>query len=271
MKRIDPNDPGFLLALAHVSIAAGERIMTHFGKVSGEMKADDSPVTIADREAEALITAELSQIAPAIQVIGEEACAEALPERLDDCFFLLDPLDGTKEFLNGRSDFTVNIALIIAGQAQAGVIYAPARETLYLSGAQSAFTAQCPNHQRVEQEGLHPIHMRAPNPSALTVVASRSHLSDETRDYLNTLPVAETMSAGSSLKFCLLAEGVADLYPRHGRTMEWDTAAGHAIVNSAGGQVCRFDGSPLTYGKLADGLANPYFVASARQNNKIKR
>lgn len=258
-------DPDFMLALAHIATRAGAQIMRHFGTASAELKSDDSPVTIADREAEALISQELAALTPDLQIIGEEACSIAMPDRLDDQFFLVDPLDGTKEFLNGRPDFTVNIGLIYENQPIAGVIFAPARQTLYLSGQRSAFTAQVKDFNQITSSDMHPIQMRQPDPAALVAIASRSHLSPETQDYLEQHAISDTMSAGSSLKFCVLAEGRADLYPRHGRTMEWDTAAGHAILNSAGGDVRRLDGTPFLYGKLKDGLANPYFIAGARQ------
>ncbi len=259
-------DLDFMLALANIAIGAGAQIMKHFGNATQELKADQSPVTIADREAEAFISQQLRIVAPEIQIIGEEACSVALPETLNRQFFLVDPLDGTKEFLNNRPDFTVNIGLIDNAHPIAGVIFAPARGSLYLSGADSAYSAQITAFAPVQKADLRAIHMRDTDPDALIVVASRSHLSPETHDYLDQLAVAETINAGSSLKFCLLAEGLADLYPRHGRTMEWDTAAGHAILNSAGGVVHGLDGQPLTYGKLDAGLANPYFIASARQS-----
>lgn len=263
-------DPEFLIALATLAVGAGEVIMTYYGRdIVAETKSDASPVTIADREAEAIITRGLQHIAPGVQVIGEEMCAEKMPSQLDDCFFLVDPLDGTREFIEGRSDFTVNIGLIYQSKPCAGVIYAPARQALYISGATSAHYVEPQPGTALMWEDFIAINCRPPAPAGLTVVASRSHKSPETEAYLANLEVADYISAGSSLKFCLLAAGKADLYPRHGRTMEWDTAAGHAILISAGGIVTDLQGQPLVYGKLSHGLDNPHFIAMARQIAEI--
>lgn len=263
-------DPDFLTELAHIAMRAGDVIMGHYGgDIAVSAKSDNSPVTAADREAEAIIIAGLEKAAPGVQIIGEEMCAAQLPSALDECFFLVDPLDGTREFIEGREDFTVNIALIFRSQPIAGVIYAPARRALYISGPSSAYYAQRTEETELSWEDLTPILCRDTRAEGLTVVASRSHTSPETEAFLATITVADYISAGSSLKFCLVAHGKADLYPRHGRTMEWDTAAGHAILQSAGGHVTDLEGAPLTYGKLERGLDNPYFIASARQIAKI--
>jgi 3'(2'), 5'-bisphosphate nucleotidase len=169
-------------------------------------------------------------------------------------FFIVDPLDGTKEFVKRRGDFTVNIALVEHGRPTRGVVYAPARGRLFFTEADG---------QTVEEEGARrPIHVAAPDPEALIVVASKSHRDKATDDYIAQYPVADSRSAGSSLKFCLVAAGEADLYPRLGRTMEWDTAAGQAVLLGAGGRVERLDRSEdLVYGK--PGFENPFFVAYA--------
>jgi 3'(2'), 5'-bisphosphate nucleotidase len=263
-------DPEFLIALATLAIDAGDVIMNYFGRdIVAETKSDASPVTIADREAEAIITSGLQRIAPGVQVIGEEMCAEQMPSRLDDCFFLVDPLDGTREFIEGRTDFTVNIGLIYQRKPYAGVIFAPAHQALYISGATSAHYVEPQSGTTLMWEDFTPISCRETMATGLTVVASRSHKSPETEAYLANLEVADHISAGSSLKFCLLAAGKADLYPRLGRTMEWDTAAGHAILQSAGGMVTDLEGQPLIYGKLDRGLDNPHFIAMARQIAEI--
>ena len=263
-------DPEFLIALATLAIDAGDVIMNYFGRdIVAETKSDASPVTIADREAEAIITSGLQRIAPGVQVIGEEMCAEQMPSRLDDCFFLVDPLDGTREFIEGRTDFTVNIGLIYQLKPYAGVIFAPAHQALYISGATSAHYVEPQSGTTLMWEDFTPISCRETMATGLTVVASRSHKSPETEAYLANLEVADHISAGSSLKFCLLAAGKADLYPRLGRTMEWDTAAGHAILQSAGGMVTDLEGQPLIYGKLDRGLDNPHFIAMARQIAEI--
>jgi 3'(2'), 5'-bisphosphate nucleotidase len=263
-------DPDFLIALAEVALRAGQVIMDYYGHdIVTETKSDASPVTVADREAEAIIVAGLERIAPGVQIIGEEMCAEHMPPEIDDCFFLVDPLDGTREFIEGRADFTVNIGLVYRGLPCAGVIFAPARQALYISGAASAhFIAPKPNTALVWDD-FTAINCRAPKPEGLTVVASRSHRTPETEAFLESIAIADYISAGSSLKFCLLAAGEADLYPRHGRTMEWDTAAGHAILLSAGGTVTDVAGEPLLYGKLERGLDNPHFIATARQIAEI--
>ncbi len=263
-------DRDFLIALAALAVRAGDVIMNYYGReIMAETKPDDSPVTAADREAEAVIAAGLERLAPGIQVIGEEMCAEQMPSKIDDCFFLVDPLDGTREFIEGRADFTVNIGLIYKGEACAGVIFAPARRALYISGDTSAHYIEPLPNTALAWQDFTAIRCRRPAPEGLTVVASRSHTSPETEAYLAKLKVGNYIAAGSSLKFCLLAAGKADLYPRHGRTMEWDTAAGHAILKSAGGMVTDLQGQALTYGKLHRGLDNPPFIATARQIEEI--
>jgi 3'(2'), 5'-bisphosphate nucleotidase len=258
----NPHDPNFTAILARLAIEAGACIMHHFeaGTVA-EQKADSSPVTAADRDAEKIIEMGLKAHYPDVQIIGEEACEHGVPDTLSSVFFLLDPLDGTKEFVSRRKDFTVNIGLIIDNQPVAGVVYAPAHKTLYLSGANSAFMAEFEITDSFDETKLRPINTRPTPSEGLTVIASKSHMSPETKEFVDTLMVHEMVSAGSSLKFCLLAAGEADIYPRHGRTMEWDTAAGHAILNSAGGSVCNLDGTEFKYGKLERGLDNPFFIA----------
>ena len=173
----------------------------------------------------------------------------------------MDPLDGTKEFIGRRGDFTVNIALVRAGTPTLGVVYAPAKGRLFAGDAtlRAAFAL---NREPTESEPemRDPIRVRVAPSNGLTAVASRSHRTPETDAYLARYPVAELVSVGSSLKFCLLAEGKADLYPRMGPTMEWDTAAGHAVLLAAGGAVIGPDGMPLRYGKPE--YRNPWFVAS---------
>jgi len=251
--------------LVGVAIEAGASILGVYARddFAQRAKVDGSPVTEADAAAEAIILARLAVIAPDVPVVAEEACSEGRMPATDRRFFLVDPLDGTKEFLNRNGDFTVNIALIEDGRPVLGVVYAPAHGEIY-AGREGA------GAQRAEvTDGAvgawRTISVRPP-PRALDVVASRSHLSEETRDFCARFPMAEMVSAGSSLKFCRVAAGDADLYPRLGRTMEWDTAAGDAVVRAAGGAVRTMDGRPLAYGKRdqaedAD-FANPWFVAS---------
>lgn len=228
---------------------------------SVQTKADESPVTIADQQAEAVILAGLANLDPGIPVVAEESVAAGRVPTVDartPHFWLVDPLDGTKEFINRNGEFTVNIALIEAGEPVLGVVLAPAlggrNGTLY-SGARGlgAF--------RRDAAGRSAILCRRVPQSGLAVVASRSHGDEQALDaFLAGRTVGSRVNAGSSLKLCLLAEGRADLYPRLGRTMEWDIAAGHAVLAAAGGSVTQLaDGQSLNYGKA--GFENPHFVA----------
>jgi 3'(2'), 5'-bisphosphate nucleotidase len=226
-------------------------------------KQDQSPVTAADHAAEAVILAHLAKAAPATPVVAEEQVAAGNIPASGAEFFLVDPVDGTKEFIQKRGDFTVNIALVRNGVPQLGVVYAPAKSQLFAGDAVAgkAFrSAQSPDD--ANQAPRTPMHTREPPANGLTVVASRSHRTPETDTWLAKIKVADLVSVGSSLKFCLLAAGEADLYPRLGPTMEWDTAAGHAVLVAAGGAVVNLDGSPFRYGK--PGFRNPHFIAMAR-------
>ena len=225
-------------------------------------KQDESPVTAADHAAEAIILARLAQASPDVPVVAEEQAAAGHIPQIGRTFFLVDPLDGTKEFIQRRGDFTVNIALVRDGVPELGVVYAPARGRLFAGDvrARAAFRSE-QSPDAGEQAARTPIRVRTPPPGGLTVVASRSHRTPETDAYLEQVKVAELVSVGSSLKFCLVAAGEADLYPRLGPTMEWDTAAGHAVLAAAGGTVVNVDGSPFRYGKA--GFRNPSFIATA--------
>ncbi len=251
-------------ALRRIALAAGEAIMAIYeGEIAVQYKDDRSPVTEADRHAENVILRELAHVAPDIPVISEEAAGAGHIPAIGRHFFLVDPLDGTKEFINRNGEFTVNIALIEDRAPRLGVVYAPAKSRMFFSnGPGQAFEQRVtPGRALAKAPPPHPIHARKPAADGLVVVASRSHRSPETDAYLKRFAVKSFVAAGSSLKFCLVAAAEADLYPRHGRTMEWDTAAGHAILRGAGGSVTQFDGAPFLYGKEEDGFANPYFVA----------
>jgi 3'(2'), 5'-bisphosphate nucleotidase len=219
------------------------------------LKSDDSPVTEADLAADALIRAGLADAFPDLPVVTEES-GESHALR-GERFVLVDPLDGTKEFLRRQGDFTVNIALIERGRPVRGVVFAPARGRLFQTAADGT------SHEAdLSGGGLRPLRVRVPDNAALVVVASKSHRDAATDAWIARYRVADSQSAGSSLKFCLVAAGEADLYPRLGRTMEWDTAAGQAVLEGAGGLVVRRDdGQPLTYGK--PGWENPHFLALA--------
>ena len=244
-----------------LALEAGAVIMKIYGEddFAVESKADESPVTKADKAADDLISAGLRAAFPDVALITEEQAATHADRA--ETFLIVDPLDGTKEFIQRRGDFTVNIAYVENGVPVRGVVYAPAKDRLFYTRADG---------QSVEELGATPGAMGEPSPIAvstpdvtgLRVVASKSHRDQATDDYIGKYSVADMKSAGSSLKFCLVATGEADLYPRLGRTMEWDTAAGHAVLLGAGGRVVRFDDqTPLAYGK--DGYANPFFIAYA--------
>ena len=236
--------------------------------VAVEAKADASPVTEADRQAEAILLAALAVAAPGIPVVAEEAWAAGKSGAIGERFFLVDPLDGTREFINKRDEFTVNVALIEAGRPVFGIVYAPAIDQLYATlGPEAAAEARiAPRRGAIDPAGVAwtPIRSRVPDPKALVAVASRSHSTPETEAMLARYPIAARRNAGSSLKFCLIARGEADFYPRLAPTREWDTAAGHAVLAAAGGIVTDVAGSALTYGKAAAGFLNPSFLAWGR-------
>ena len=263
----DPHAPAFMTAMCQMALDAGALIMQHYKDgVAEEKKADKSPVTQADRDAEILLTARLGQLAPGVQIIGEEACSDALPSSMEAVFFLLDPLDGTRDFVAKRDNFTVNIGLIAGHSPIAGVIYVPVHEKLYFSGTDSAFRLNIAPDGALDISAATPLHTNSIDPTGLKIIASRSHRDEKTEDIINRLYVKKTIAAASSYKFCMVAEGTADFYPRFGRTMEWDTAAGQAILEAAGGVVTTEDGAPFTYGKLERGLDNPSFIAAAADN-----
>ena len=253
-------------ALVPPVLAAGAIEMRHYRSgVTVESKADQSPVTIADREAEAVLVAALTAAMPTIPIIAEEAVAAGRMPAIGPEFLLVDPLDGTREFIEQRGEFTVNIALVQQGVPVFGIVYAPATEELYVTLApdRAVMTKVAPREGPVSigDLDLAPIRTRRPDPSALVALASRSHSNAETETFLGRYRIAQRTNAGSSLKFCAIARGDADIYPRLGPTMEWDTAAGHAVLLAAGGAVTTLDGAPLRYGNTATGLRNPHFVA----------
>jgi 3'(2'), 5'-bisphosphate nucleotidase len=242
--------------MRRLALQAGDVIMQFYRDgFEVEAKSDDSPVTEADRAADALISEGLRAAFPDVPLVTEE---QAVTHGQSVASFLIvDPLDGTKEFVRRRGDFTVNIAFVENGLPIRGVVYAPARGRLFLTNDDGAAWEE-PSGDAPPRR----IAVAEPDNQALRVVASQSHRDAATDDYIRRYAVAETRSAGSSLKFCLVASGEADLYPRLGPTMEWDTAAGHAVLAAAGGRVERLDRlQPLTYGKA--GFRNPRFIAYA--------
>jgi 3'(2'), 5'-bisphosphate nucleotidase len=244
-----------LTQLVSLALAAGGEIMRIYATdFATRAKTDKSPVTDADELAEKVILAGLD---PAIPVLAEESAAAGKIPTLGNRFFLVDPLDGTKEFLSRNGEFTVNIALVEGKTPVAGVVYAPALDEIFVGergkGALRATASKL---------NWSPIKTRPRPTDGLTVVASRSHRDADTDAFLQTQTVKELVSAGSSLKFCRVAEGKADLYPRFGRTMEWDTGAGQAVLEAAGGRVVTTDNQPLVYNKAERGFDNPAFIAS---------
>jgi 3'(2'), 5'-bisphosphate nucleotidase len=245
-----------------LALEAGDKIMEIYDADDFEVKvkSDASPVTAADEAADAMISAGLRAAFPDIALITEEQAASH--DLKAGTFLIVDPLDGTKEFINRRGDFTVNIALVEDGVPTRGVVYAPARSRMFFTRADGASVEETGPFETQPMGDLRDIRVAQSDNSALMVVASKSHRDQATDDYIAKYAVKDMKSAGSSLKFCLVATGEADIYPRVGRTMEWDTAAGHAVLLGAGGRVVRFDDhAPLIYGK--EGYANPFFIAYA--------
>ena len=242
--------------LRQLALEAGDRILEVYNgpDFAVRAKGDASPVTEADEAADALISAGLRAAFPDLPLITEEqADSHALQAAT---FLIVDPLDGTKEFVQRRGDFTVNIAYVENGVPVRGVVYAPAQGRLFYTLADGTSV------EELADGSQRPLRVATPDNAALMVVASKSHRDAATDEYINRYAVKDSRSAGSSLKFCLVATGEADLYPRLGRTMEWDTAAGDAVLRGAGGICVRFDDhTPLTYGK--PGWDNPHFIAHA--------
>jgi 3'(2'), 5'-bisphosphate nucleotidase len=256
------SDRRLLEAMIEAALEAGRAANRIYqGAFAVATKADDSPVTAADQVAEDIILRHLATHAPDIAVVAEEQCAAGHVPVVAEEFFLVDPLDGTKEFVRKRGEFTVNIALIRDAAPALGVVYAPATGQLFAADVAAANAGRAmldPENPRAAL--LQPIRVRAVPAAGLTAVASRSHRTAQTDAYLSGYAIAQIVAVGSSLKFCLLAAGEADLYPRLGPTMEWDTAAGHAVLSAAGGRVVGPDAQPLRYGKPQ--FRNSWFVAS---------
>lgn len=254
-----PHDLSPLLEpLEDLARRAGEVIMEIYrSDFAVRGKTDSSPVTEADERAEAVILPGLAQLAPGVPVVAEESVAAGrIPEIGSGPFWLVDPLDGTKEFIKKNGEFTVNIGLIRDGVPVLGVVLAPARGELWSGTGTTAF--------KEDSRGRRPIACRPVPASGAVAMTSRSHRNPEAMDkWLERHPGATLDFAGSSLKFCLVAEGAADLYPRFGPTCEWDIAAASAVLLAAGGSVATFDGAPLAYGK-APKFLNPDFIAMGR-------
>ena len=246
--------------MRRLALEAGDRILAVYARPDFEVRAkgDASPVTEADEAADKAISDGLRAAFPKVPLITEEqAASHAQTART---FLIVDPLDGTKEFVQRRDDFTVNIAYVQDGRPTHGVVYAPAKGRLFYTLADGTAIEETGAFDKTSPGSFRELRVSRPDNAALMVVASKSHRDQATDDYICRYAVRDMTAAGSSLKFCLVATGEADLYPRLGRTMEWDTAAGDAVLRGAGGRVVRLDDHrPLDYGKR--GWSNPFFVA----------
>jgi 3'(2'), 5'-bisphosphate nucleotidase len=247
---------------AQIALAAGPAIMAVYsGECAVRSKHDQSPVTLADEHAEAIILGILAERASPIPVIAEESAArDGAVATHSGAFILVDPLDGTREFIARNGEFTVNIALVRDSRVVAGAVYAPALDKLWFGGERAFFCVARPGADLPPPSQWRAIRVRRA-PAGLTALASRSHCDPATETFLAGLAVAERRSAGSSLKFCAIAEGEADVYPRFAPTMEWDTAAGEAVLRAAGGVVRAVEGGRLLYAKTESGLRNGGFIA----------
>lgn len=230
------------------------------GLIDVRSKGDASPVCDADERIEAFLLAALPEVAPGLPLVAEEAAARGDAVATARAFLLVDPIDGTREFIAHGEEFTINVALVVDGAPRAGAVYAPALRRLWFAGA-SAFSALVePGAELPPPSEWRPLRTRPRRPEGLVALVSRSHLKDESV-FLVRLPIRETRPAASSIKFCLIAEGEGDVYPRFGETMEWDTAAGDAILRAAGGIVVDPTNAPLVYGKADSGYRNGPFIA----------
>ncbi|MEM9371165.1 MAG: 3'(2'),5'-bisphosphate nucleotidase CysQ [Pseudomonadota bacterium] len=246
-----------------LALEAGRAVMAVYAQpdFDSRAKSDNSPVTEADLAADKLIGQGLRAAFPEIPIVTEEE-ASSHEQTGMPLFFLVDPLDGTKEFIQRRGDFTINIALIRNGVPIAGVVYAPAKGRLFRTNSGGAVQEKVAPDCAPIDGTVRPMTVNSPDNGNLIVVASKSHRDQATDDFIARFKVADFKAAGSSLKFCLVASGEADFYPRLGRTMEWDTAAGHAVLLASGGRVLRYDDhTDLAYGK--SGYENPFFLALA--------
>lgn len=248
---------------ATLVVAAGALAMEALARpeIASRLKSDSSPVSEADERIEDYLLAELATALPGVPVIAEEAAARGETAAHGDAFLLIDPIDGTREFIARSPEFSVNLGLVVDGAPIVGAIFAPVPGRVWLAGAQGHVCSVAPGATLPHSQDWGALHARRRPSQGLTALVSKSHLQKETLDFLAGLPVAARVPMGSSIKFCHIAEGAADVYPRFGRTMEWDTAAGDAILRAAGGAVLDLSGAPLLYGKAAEHYRNGPFVA----------
>jgi 3'(2'), 5'-bisphosphate nucleotidase len=250
------NDSQLLIEVLEIAREAGRIILGHFhSDHKAETKSDESPLTIADLESNSYIRSKLAELTPSIPIISEESIANTYDERATwDSFWLIDPLDGTKEFIKKSGHFTVNIALVTHGMPTLGVIEVPYFDEVYYASNNEAYYLSRSNGGEPTR-----LHVRTLEPNNVAIVASRDHCGPAVKALCDRMPDATLKSIGSSLKFCLVAAGLADIYLRDVPTMEWDTAAAHAILRAAGGDIYTLDGGVLTYNK--ESLRNPHILS----------
>ena len=257
-------DDRLLDELTTVVSAAGAAILaTRSGSLDTRTKPDLTPVTACDHAAEAVILEALARLLPGMCIVSEEAAGRACPDRLPDSFVLVDPLDGTRELVAGRDEFTINIAIVRGGYPRLGIVAAPAQGLLWrgIEGRGAERLSLSPGAPASAAQARSAIRTRRAPDRGLVAAVSRSHLDPRTEALLARLPVADRHACGSAVKFCQLAEGSADVYPRLSPTCEWDVAAGHAVLAAAGGLVTTAAGAPLSYGRVAEGFRVPAFIA----------
>jgi 3'(2'), 5'-bisphosphate nucleotidase len=260
MQAIDPDSAAEIFA--NIALEAAVAVMeVYAGESYARRKTDGGPVTPADEASEAIILARLAAHFPDLPMLAEEAASKGGVEVRGQAFILVDPVDGTREFLSRNGEFTINIALILDGVPRAGAVFAPALEKLWFGGTRASACDAAPGSALPPPSMRRAIFARQAPEQGLTAIVSRSHADSATEAYLAGLPIKERQAAGSALKFCAIAEGKADVYPRFGPTMEWDTAAGDAILRAAGGIVADPQGRPLRYGKSAAHFVNGPFIA----------
>ena len=248
-----------------VSAAGAAILAARAGALDARTKADLSPVTAADHAAEAVILEGLARLLPGVSVVSEEASAadSALPAGMPDSFVLVDPLDGTRELVAGRDEFTVNVAVVSRGRPRLGIVAAPAQGILWrgIEGQGAERLRLSPGAPASAAQERTAIRTRLSPPTGFVAVVSRSHLDADTQKFLARLPIADRLACGSAVKFCQVAEGAADVYPRLSTTCEWDVAAGHAVLAAAGGAVLTPEGAPLRYGQASRNFRVSAFVA----------
>jgi 3'(2'), 5'-bisphosphate nucleotidase len=246
-----------------VSAAAAAIVAARAGSLDTRTKADLTPVTTADHAAEAVILEGLARLLPGMCVVSEEAAGRALPDRIADSFVLVDPLDGTRELVAGRDEFTINLAVVDGERPRLGIVAAPAQGLLWrgIEGRGAERLRLSPGAPAHAAQARSIIRTRPAPRAGLVAAVSRSHLDPQTEALLARLPIADRYVCGSAVKFCQIAEGSADVYPRLSPTCEWDVAAGHAVLAAAGGVVTTPEGAPLSYGRIAENFRVPAFVA----------